>query len=97
MSEDQLSFIAEFKKQAIITLTALFFVGLFTAIGFYYTTASNLERVAIEQIILKEKQEKTDLYLYELNEKKINKDDYNRDNDELIQRLIRMENKIDNL
>jgi hypothetical protein len=97
MSEDQLSFIAEFKKQAIITLTALFFVGLFTAIGFYYTTASNIEKITIEQIILKEKQEKTDLYLHELNEKKINKVDYNRDVDELRQTLIRMEDKIDKL
>ena len=97
MSEYQLTFIQEFKKQAIITLTGFFFIGLFTAIGFYYTTTSKIEKITIDQIIMQEKQEKTDVYLYELNEKKINKIDYNRDVDELKQTLIRMENKIDNL
>lgn len=95
MSENQLDFITEFKRQAMIAIVGLFFAGLIVAVGFYYTTASNMEKIVIEQTALKIKQDRADTFMFELNEKKINKDDYNRDVDKLNQILIRMESKID--
>jgi uncharacterized membrane protein len=95
MSENQLDFITEFKRQAMIAIIGLFFAGLIVAVGFYYTTASNMEKIVIEQVALKLKQDKADAFMYELNEKKINKYDYERDVDKLNVILMRMEQKID--
>lgn len=95
MSQDQFEFIRELKKQFAVAIVGLFLTIIIGAITFYFTTSANMERIVIEQEELKASQKTTHQFVIDLNEKKINRLEYEHDIDELKATMLRMESKID--
>jgi Na+/melibiose symporter-like transporter len=95
MSSEQFEFIRELKKQFAFAIAGLFLTIIIGSITFYFTTSANMERIVIEQEELKAAQSTTHQFVIELNEKKINRYEYDRDVDELKATMLRMESKID--
>lgn len=97
MSEPQMEFIKEFKKQLIIYA----FVGISTiigtAVGFYYNTQSSITAITASQQQLDSKQKENEREIDRIRETKIDRAAYVREIDEVKMLLRSMDEKISRL
>jgi hypothetical protein len=97
MSDSEKSFIEHFRKQVINIAVAYGFVMLFSAVGFYYTTSTNLDNAAKERLEIKSNSTEVEAQIYELNRIKIDKKDVIREFDEIKGMLNNLDTKLERI
>lgn len=95
MSDQQMDFIKEFKKQLIIYAFIGISTILGTAVGFYYNTQNAIAQVIVEQRKIDARQFALEKEMIKLNDRKIDKTDYIRELDEVKTLLWDLNRKID--
>jgi len=97
MGENESSFIESLKKQVIVFFVSSAFLIIGTAVGFYYNTSFGMQVLESKQAQLDIHNSEMQKKIYELDSKKIEKNDYIRETQELKEMIRDLSRKIEKL